>query len=147
MDVPVTVVGQKMFLDTGQHKLAPGSQLFVNFRFTLSEDWDGLTVFAQFLQNGTGYNQYLDSDNCAYLPAEIVSGKCTMMLYGTGNGSVVATTLPVCLCINNDLFVADGQSTVITKSLYDQLVSKVNQYVPLSRIASLADTKAYIGIT
>lgn len=33
-------------------------------------------TFAQFMQNGVAYNQYLDEENSAYLPPEIGVGTC-----------------------------------------------------------------------
>ena len=155
MDVPVTVVGQKMFLDTGQHRFAPGSQKFIKFQFDLSDDWSDLTVFAQWTQNGVGYNTYLDADNCAYLPSEITSGECLMMLYGTGGGDIIGITNAVRLCISDDTFVADGQSTVITQSLYDQITAIVIQiesdmaaFIRAGyQIATMDETKSYLHIT
>ena len=146
VNIPVAVDGQRMMLQDSSYRFAPRSQEFVKFVFELSDDWMELTTFAQFTQNGSSYNTYLDEDNSVYLPGEIVSGSCTMMLYGTGAGGVTGTTLPIVLCIDNDCFTEDGQSTVITQSLYDQLVAQVAQYVPLSRIATLAEAKAYLGI-
>ena len=147
MNVPVTVVGQRMYLDTGQHRLAPGSQKFIKFIFDLSSDWDGLTVFAQWQQGGNAYNVYLDSERSACLPGEITAGECRMMLYGIGSNNVIGTTTPVRLCITDDMFVADGQSTVITQSLYDQLVEEVSKYIPYSDVATLSEAKRYIGIS
>ena len=65
MKIPIKVSGQKMRLPSNYKFIAPKSQKFVNFVFDLSSDWDGLTIFAQFGQNGEGYNQYLDENNRA----------------------------------------------------------------------------------
>ena len=139
MDVHVAVDGQRMtFLDSG-YRFAPHSQKFIKFQFDLSDDWSELTVFAQWTQNGHSYNSYLDSEHCVYLPSEIMSGECSMMLYGTGTSGEIGTTNAVKLCIATDAFVADGQSTVITQSLYDQLVAIV-------QVATLAEAKEYLGI-
>ena len=147
MNIPVTVIGQKMILDTGQSILAPGSQQFIKFVFDLSEDWNGLTIFAQWVQDGASYNKYLSADGSVFLPSEIGQGKCTMALYGTGSGSVIGTTLPLCLYIQDNSFVADGNSTDITQALYDQMMAALNGYVDVSRIATLAEVKSYLGIS
>lgn len=124
MVIHVNVVNQELKVATNLRCLAEGSQQFVKFKFNLQEDWDGLTVFAQFIQGKDAYNSYLDEDNCAYLPAEIVAGKCYMLLYGTGN-KVIATTNFLTLCVGENHFVSDAQSTEITESLYQQLVNEV----------------------
>ena len=81
MDILVTVKHQKLKITSNYKPIVGGSQKFVRFAFTLDEDWKELTVFAQFTQNGIAYNQYLNDDNCCYLPSEIVEGKCTLMLH------------------------------------------------------------------
>lgn len=126
MDITVKVVNQELKIATNLRCLTEGTQEFVKFVFQLGDDWDGLTTFAQFSQGANAYNQYLDSENSAFLPHEVKAGKCKMLLYGTG-GDVIATTNFLTLTINESGFVEDAQSTVITKSLYDQLVDKVAQ--------------------
>ena len=71
MSILVNVVNQKMYVSSTMEGIVAGSQQFVKFRFNLSDEWDGLLTFAQFRQNGVAYNQYLDEENAAYLPAEI----------------------------------------------------------------------------
>lgn len=124
MDILVTVKHQKLKITSNYKPIVGGSQKFVHFLFDLDDSWENLTVFAQFTQNGTAYNQYLDEDNCCYLPSEIVEGKCTLMIYGTGD-EVIGTSNYITLTIDANALVADAQSTVIAKSLYTQLVAKV----------------------
>ena len=124
MDILVTVKRQKLIITSNLRPIVSGSQKFVHFLFDLDDSWENLTVFAQFTQNGTAYNQYLDEDNCCYLPSEIVEGKCTLMIYGTGD-EVIGTSNYITLTIDANALVADAQSTVIAKSLYTQLVAKV----------------------
>jgi len=145
MEIPIAVSGQTMHLQANQRALASGSQNFVKIVFDLSEDWDALTAFAQFTQNGESYNVYLDLEDSVYLPAEIVAGDCTMMLYGTGENSAIGTTNAIRFCIADNGFVSDGQSTEITESLYQQLVNEVRQYVPFSHIATMEEAAAYLG--
>ena len=128
MSIPINVVNQKMRAHLSSDELASGSQKFVHFQFNLSEDWDGLLTFAQFKQNGVAYNQYLDEDNGVYLPPEIKAGTCTLMLYGSRD-KVIATTNYLILRINENNFVSDAQSTEITESLYNQLVSKIDTFM------------------
>lgn len=129
MDINVQVNGQRLFIPTNLKSYAPGSQQFVRFIFDLSSDWDDLTVFAQFTQEENSYNQYLDEDNAVYLPHEITTGQCTMMLYGTGgsgDNAVIATTNYLVLSVREDRFIGDAESTDISESLYTQLVNRVN---------------------
>ena len=136
-----------MTAQDGSYHFAPGSQKFIKFSFDLSDDWNGLTVFAQWIQGDTAYNSYLDSNNCAYLPPEIVPGQCIMMLYGTGGSNIIGTTMPLKFQISEDYFEADAQSTVITQSLYDQLVARITDCLLHSDVATVQETKQYLNIT
>jgi hypothetical protein len=102
------------------------SQQFVRFKFILGEEWSHLTVFAQFLQNGIGYNQYLDQNNCVYLPNEIVAGEFKLTLYGSG-GDVIATTNHLTFEMEKSVLISNGQSTEISLSLYQQLINEFNE--------------------
>lgn len=125
MNVTVDVQGQKLRVLQNKKEFVAGSQKFVRFEFTLDEDWDNLLKFAQFRQGGVAYNQYLDDENGAYLPAEIGEGTCTMMLYGSG-GEVIGTTNYVTFTIDKNNLISDASSTEISESLYQQLVTKIN---------------------
>ena len=125
MSILVNVVNQKMYVSSNADGLVAGSQQFVKFKFNLSEEWNGLMVFAQFRQGEGAYNQYLDEDNCVYLPAEIGVGTCTMMLYGT-HDTTIGTTNYLTFKIGKNNLVSDASSTDISQSLYDQLVTKIN---------------------
>lgn len=125
MSILVNVVNQKMYVSSTMEGIVAGSQNFVKFRFNLSDDWDGLMTFAQFMQGGVAYNQYLDDESSVFLPAEIGVGTCTLMLYGTAD-TVRGTTNYLTLKIDRNILVSDATSTEISQSLYDQLVAKVN---------------------
>ena len=125
MSILVNVVNQKMYVSSNADGLVAGSQQFVQFKFNLSSEWDGLMTFAQFRQGTEAYNQYLDEDNCVYLPAEIGVGTCTMMLYGS-HDTTIGTTNYLTLKIGPNNLVADAESTDISESLYNQLVTKIN---------------------
>lgn len=124
MDILINVMNQKLKIATNMKNYVAGSQEFVRFIFNLPSEWDNLLTFAQFSQNGVSYNQYLDEDNSVYLPSEIVSGTCTLTLYGSG-GNTIGTTDHLTLSIDENILVSDAQSTKISTSLYDQLVSKI----------------------
>lgn len=126
MSIFVNVVNQKMHASSSTEGLVAGSQQFVKFKFNLSDEWDGLVVFAQFRQNDVAYNQFLDEENSAYLPAEIGAGTCTLMLYGSNN-TTIGTTNYLTLKINENILVSDVSNTDISVSLYNQLVAKVSK--------------------
>ena len=128
MELLIKVEHQKLRLETKLRSLAEGSQNFVKLKFDLDEDWNGLTVFAQFQQDGKGYNQYLSPESIVSLPPEIKNGRCYVMLYGTG-GDVIGTTSCLDLYIDTNNFVSDAQSVEISESLYNQLVDKVNNFM------------------
>lgn len=125
MDILVNVVNQKLKIATNLKNLVAGTQKFIKFTFNLPDDWDNLLTFVQFQQNGVAYNTYLDENNGTYLPSEIGAGICTMMLYGS-NEKTIATTNYLVLTIDENILISDANSTEISESLYNQLVSQVN---------------------
>lgn len=128
MNVLVDVIGQKLNIVAESSKLASGTQEFIKFIFQMTDDWDGLSVFAQFIQNGIAYNQYLDETNSVYLPAEIKAGKCYLILCGSGE-QVIATTNYLTLRIDDNHFIADEQSVNISHQMYEQLVTRIDTFV------------------
>lgn len=126
--------------------LANHSQEFSRFVFLLSEDWDGLTTFAQFRQGDAAYNIYLDSENACYLPPEIAAGKVSLMLYGTGE-DVIGTTNAITMCVSDNKYVSDAQSTEITESLYQQLVNELRAVIPSGGTVGQVLTRAANGKT
>lgn len=128
MSIYVNVFNQKLSLPSPYNEFVAGSQEFVQFKFNLSEDWDALLTCAQFTQKGKSYNQYLDDENCIYLPSEICEGQCTLMLYGTGSNTI-ATTNYLTLKITENIFISDASSTEISETLYTQLINKFNTLV------------------
>lgn len=127
MTILINVVNQELRLATSFKSLIGGTQLFIKFKFALDEAWDDVMPFAQFVQNGIAYNVYLDEDGCCYLPTEIQAGSFTLMLYGSGN-SIIGTTNYLTIKVDENNYVADGHSTVITEDLYNQLVTIVRSY-------------------
>ena len=125
MNIFITVNKQRMHLTSNNRSYVAGTQEFILFNFVLSNDWDNLTTFAQFIQDGKPYNVYLDSDNTAYLPPEIHKGTCTLALKGT-KGNTIAVTEPLQLTLSENPIQSDASSTEITLTLYEQLVNKVD---------------------
>lgn len=125
MTILINVVNQDLRLMTPFRALVSGTQKFIRFKFIFNEIWEDVMPFAQFVQNDVGYNVYLDEDNCVYLPTEIKDGTFTLMLYGAGE-EVIATTNYLRIKINKNNYIEDAQSTKISRSLYAQLVAKVN---------------------
>ena len=124
MNILINVVNQKLKVVKNISNLISGTQKFIRFKFILDSGWDGLTIFAQFIQNGKAYNDFLDKNNCVYLPPEIVAGEFKLLLYGSGS-NVIATTNYLTLNVDENAIIADAQSTEISQSLYDQLVTLV----------------------
>lgn len=142
MEIYVSVSNQKLKIASNLKSLVAGTQEFIRFTFALDKDWDGLTTFAQFIQNDVGYNQVLDSNNSAYLPAEIVEGTVKMLLYGVG-GNTRATTNYITLTIDKNHLIEDAQSTAITQSVYQQLVNYIDsQTVTTEYVDAKLATKA-----
>ena len=49
MDILVNVTNQKIRVASNLRSLVAGTQEFIRFVFGISGDWNGLTVFAQFI--------------------------------------------------------------------------------------------------
>lgn len=135
MSILVNVVGQKMYVSSDIDELVDGSQQFVEFKFILSPEWDGLVTFAQFRQGDVAYNEYLNAENCVCLPARVTAGICTMMLYGSKD-ETIGTTNYITFKINHNNLIVDSDSIDIPPSLYGQLVSRINLLLNSGETAS-----------
>lgn len=122
MEIVVDVIHQKMHASITKD-IAAGSQRFVKFKFNLDKEWNGLKIFAQFRQGNAAYNDFLDDENCVYLPQEIQAGCCYLMLYGS-NDSIIGTVCPLALTINDNKLISNAESIEITESLYNQLITE-----------------------
>ena len=139
MNILVNVINQKLKIKANTKRLVSGTQKFIRFEFSLDDAWDDLLVFAQFIQNGKAYNDYLDENNSVYLPPEIKDGKFNVLLYGSGSNTI-ATTNYLTFEVDKNILISDAQSTEITESLYNKLVNIVKTYT--SQSASGAPTPA-----
>ena len=149
MNILVNVINQKLKIKANTKRLVSGTQKFIRFEFSLDDAWDDLLVFAQFIQNGKAYNDYLDENNSVYLPPEIVDGKFDVLLYGSGS-NVIATTNYLTFEVDKNMLISDAQSTEITESLYNKLVNIVKTYTsqsvsgtpnPVSSVSLMTDQK------
>lgn len=131
MNILVNVINQKLKIKANTKRLVSGTQKFIRFEFSLDDAWDDLLVFAQFIQNGKAYNDYLDENNSVYLPPEIKDGKFNVLLYGSGSNTI-ATTNYLTFEVDKNILVSDAQSTEITESLYNKLVNIVKTYTSQS---------------
>ena len=127
MRIDVDVVNQDLLIPPEDKYVVEGTQEFIQFHFKLKDGWEDLTVFAQFIQNSSAYNVYLDSDNNVYLPPEIENGFVQIVLYGTYDETIAISNF-LRLRVRRTPFIADGQSVVITESLYDQMVTMVDDF-------------------
>lgn len=93
MEVIINVDGQTM-RPRSVRKFVAGSKNFADFLFNLSDDWDGLTVFAQFRQDEQVFTEYLDSSDKVSLPYDLSDGDFTLALCGVG-GSRIGVTHPL----------------------------------------------------
>ncbi len=123
MAIKIFVDQQKLRV-TENKSVWSDTQEFVKFDFSFSSDWDNLLTFAQFTQGDESYNVYLDGNKSVCLPAEIKDGLVSLTLCGT-KGEVKATTSTLNFTINRTKLKSDGKSTEITKSLYQQLVDRI----------------------
>lgn len=146
MDVRISVVNQRLHIETHLNNFVAGTQKFIRFVFDLPDDWKNLTTLVQFAQNGQAYNVYLDDDYCAYMPPEITYGRCTMMLYGTG-GEIIGTTNYLTLRIDKNILVSDIESTEISESLYNQLVEIVAKSASDTKLINARVTEILNGLS
>ena len=144
MEINIRVEGQRLRIESNYKRLVFGTQKFIKIIFDFSDDWDGLTTFAQFVQDGEDYNVFLDDEGSVFLPSDIKPGKCDMILYGTGNGDVVATSNSIAFLIDDNHMIIDESSIDITPTLYEQLVAKVNEVT--NNIATAEEIRTYLSI-
>lgn len=149
MSINISVVNQKMYVSSCLECIVAGSQNFVEFKFNLSSNWDGLVTFAQFKQNGRVYNKYLNEDNSVYLPSGIKEGVCTLTLYGSED-MTIGTTNFLTLKIGENIVEPDADENDVPQDLYDKLMEKINNIeVPSGsslNVATLEEVKGFLGI-
>ncbi len=119
----IDVIGQKLVINDKQ-TIVSKSQEFVEFEFNLSDEWKDLLIFAQFKQGEDSYNVYLDEDNKCFLPSEIKDGTMTVTLCGSKD-DVFATSSSLGFVVRRCELTEDGKSTIITQTLYEQLVNRI----------------------
>lgn len=101
--------------------------------FEFCERWAGMTITAQFTQNGKTYNCVVDDvTNTVTLPNEIKAGDVDISAFGVHptTGARI-TTIAVKKKVDKSGFVGDGAETPIppTPDLYTQLINRINEAV------------------
>ena len=133
------IYGQKIELINRQ-TIADQQICFVDMCFLFSPDWEQLDKTAQFAQGEKTYNVHLGTDNVCrcLLPAELQTGCVSVSVFGYAvDGSVRATTVPLCIGIRRSGFRGDGETPIPpTPDLYAQLLDAIDK-----KIASLHDGK------
>ena len=113
---------------------------FVDMCFLFSPDWEQMDKTAQFAQGEKTYNVHLGTGNVCrcLLPAELQTGCVSVSVFGYAmDGSVRATTVPLCIGIRRSGFRGDGETPIPpTPDLYAQLLDAIDK-----KIASLHDGK------
>lgn len=103
---------------------------FVDMCFMFSGDWDGLDKTVQFFQEEKIYNVHLGDDTVCHclLPAELQTGCVSISIYGYAHdGSVRATTVPICISIKRSGFNGKGETPIPpTPDLYAQLLGQID---------------------
>lgn len=89
--IVVSVRNQELRIVSYFSRIVVGSNKFVKFHFDMDPGWHNMDIVAQFEQGGAIYHVDLDENHDAYLPAGIMAGACTLMLYGVG-GNTIGTT-------------------------------------------------------
>lgn len=124
MEVLIRVEGKRIWLDTIPVVLASDSQEFVKFIFEITSDWNGLSTYAQFIQNDNTYKAYLDSENSVYIPSGVANGYCLMSLCGTNANRVVMTNAVKFIVHNNEV-IFNEENTEISESLYQEIINLI----------------------
>ncbi len=124
MNIYVNVSEQKLQVSGYPRTFVAGTVDFIQFIFTLNDQWEDLLVTAQFEQNGKTYYQYLDENHSVYLPAGLTDGLCELSLYGT-NGIITATSEKVVFKLLENTFNLTGSGLNQSSDMYSQLVDKL----------------------
>ena len=103
------------------------------------ERWNGMTITAQFTQEGKTYNVVVDDvTGTTTVPNEIVAGEVDISAFGVHpETGVRITTIPVKKKIDKSGFVGDGETQIPpTPDLYAQLIAKIDEVgeIPVEEI-------------
>ena len=120
MEVLVSVIGQKLRISTNAKTFVEGTRNFIKFIFSLSDEWTGLEMSAQFIQDGVAYDRQLDSNYSVFLPDEIHDGKCELILHGV-NGFTVAVSDGTILNIKRSNHMTDGKEDIYVFATLEEM--------------------------
>lgn len=107
-----------------------GQQLFSQFEFSLSEDWDNANILAQFKQGDTLLNVGVTENTC-YVPYELNPGTAYLRLKGTfeRNSEVIATANELQFSLVQGFEPGGSPSVPPTPDLYQSLLSKIQTQI------------------
>lgn len=127
MNITINVVGQKM--TTNYTKIVEGSQNFVKFTFNLPDEWKEINPSACFCQGDKLVKVLLDTNNSVFLPSQITSGKCELMLYGAKengeSGDIIGTSNSIVLQIDSAHSVEWAEDIEYVESQYAGWVDRI----------------------
>ena len=127
MNITINVVGQKM--TTNYKKIVEGSQNFVKFTFNLPDEWKEINPSACFCQGDKVVKVLLDTNNSVFLPSQITSGKCELMLYGAKengeSGDIIGTSNSIVLQIDSTHSVEWAEDIEYVESQYAGWVDRI----------------------
>lgn len=127
MEVQVNVIGQKLKIATNCKTFVEGTRNFIKFVFALPDEWVGLDVHAQFVQDGNAFNAQLDSNYCVFLPYEIHDGLCELILYGESD-ITMAVTDGVMLNIKRSNHTSDGIDQIYVFATLEEMKEYLQIY-------------------
>ena len=125
MEVFINVVGQKLKIATNCRTFVEGSNNFIKLTFILSDEWSGLEKKAQFIQDGTAYDAFLDGNNSVYLPARIHDGRCELILFGM-SGVTTAITGGLILNIKGTNYTGEGKDVSLVMTTIEEMKEHLN---------------------
>lgn len=103
-----------------------GQQLFSQFEFSLSEDWDNANILAQFKQGDTLLNVAVTENTC-YVPYGLNPGTAYLRLRGTfeRNSEVIATVNELQFNLVQGFEPGGSPSVPPTPDLYQKLIQSI----------------------
>ena len=111
---------------TDREDLASNSREIHQCNFSLSNDWEGMQITAVFKYMGCKWDVLL-SDNTCIVPAEVLESQkgFSVGLYGVKEDQVITSTF-ITIPVNKGANVG-GVTPVITPSMFDQIMKKINE--------------------
>ena len=132
MKIVIDVINQKLKMESNSYRYISESRNFIYIIFNLDNDWDGMSVCADFTQGSNVYSHPLDNNNGVYFPSSIEPGICEISLIGSKDG-VTATTDSITLYVDQ---YSGSDGDVITTYFVDTSEGNVTEDdIPVGNIA------------